>query len=158
EAGRHATVLDVAPGAAGRVRTLLREDPIEVAVIRARLVARLLLGVAFGRRLREQGPERARMLRIVPVEAGPLAGGAADLLREVVLELRVLALRVDVDAADVDGLELVPADAPVQDLVVAGLRVEAPPTIDLHERDGKRPVVRAEMRDRLARRQRLDAR
>src|SRR6185369_2697865 len=100
EAARHLAVLEVALGAAGRVRALLRQDPEDVAVVGLRAGVGALLAIPFGGRLREERAERARVLagRVLPVEAVALAGVAAELLRVVAFEPQVLALRVDVDA------------------------------------------------------------
>src|SRR5262249_31575723 len=52
-----------------------------------------------------------------------------------------LALGVDVGAARLDRVELVSPDAPVDDLLFAGRRVEAPARAGRHDRDRKRIVV-----------------
>ena len=71
-------------------------------------------------------------VRVLPRQAVLLARRADDALRvlvharAVVLLRGVLVLRLDVAAADLDGVELVPADAAVEDLLPSGLGVEAP--------------------------------
>src|SRR5512139_1797764 len=50
-------------------------------------------------------------------------------------------LRLDVSAADLDGVELVSADPSIEDLLPAGLRVEAPPSALPDDRDRERPVL-----------------
>ena len=73
-----------------------------------------------------------RSVGALPRQAVLLAGGADDALRVLIHRERlallegVLVLRLDVAAADLDGVELVAADPTVQDLVPAGRGVEAP--------------------------------
>ena len=58
------------------------------------------------------------------------------------LRQRVLSLRLDVAVAHLDGIELVAADAPAQDLLPSGCRVEGPLAVVLDDGDGHRPVRR----------------
>src|SRR5262249_9749536 len=107
---------------------------------------------------RDQWAKRAGLLaRLrVPEEAIVLAraadeprGELADSVSIPVLRV-VLALRVDVGQAHLDGAELVLADPSVENLVLAGRRVEAPDGSVWHERNGKREIVRAHIEDQLA--------
>jgi hypothetical protein len=55
----------------------------------------------------------------------------------------ILALRFDVSPADLDRVELVAADAPAEDLLPSGGRVEGPLAVLLDDRDRHRPVSRS---------------
>ena len=57
------------------------------------------------------------------------------------LHKRVLMLRLDESAADLNGGEFVSPDRPIEDLLPAGRRVEAPPSALPDDRDRERPVV-----------------
>src|SRR5262249_8031563 len=53
----------------------------------------------------------------------------------------VFVLNVDIAAANLDRIELVTADAALEDLLAAALRVEVPLAGDLYERHREGPVV-----------------
>src|SRR4029077_8471965 len=57
---------------------------------------------------------------------------------------RVVVLRLDVAAADLDGVELVAADAAIENLLEARLRIERPLAAALYDRHRERPIVRAD--------------
>src|SRR4029453_8682920 len=92
--------------------------------------------VEIRRAFRDQRSERTRLLAPArigrPVQAVELAGCARELLGvgqdavAVAIDRRVFLLRGDVRAQDADGVELVFADAPVEDLFGALLGREAP--------------------------------
>jgi hypothetical protein len=66
----------------------------------------------------------------------------------VAIPARVFELRVDVGLAQLDGLELITADPPVEDLLFADLRVEPPAGVLLDQGDRQRPGVRPDDDDR----------
>src|SRR4029077_10512919 len=109
--------------AARGVRPLRGEDAEEVAVERLRLGARVVQRISFPRRVGEEGSERtlAGSARVLPVEAVALARLAAALLREdgAGIVPGVLQLRLDVRTKGRDRRQLVAADAPVEQLVLA---------------------------------------
>ena len=107
--------------------------------------------------MRPEGALLAVGDRGIPVEPVLRAGGAHEPLGELlhaalVPDLaRVLALRRDVGSADGDGVELVPADAPIHDLFDAFGGVEPPVRAAPDEGDGEGPGVRADEQDRPVR-------
>ena len=60
----------------------------------------------------------------------------------------VLRLRVDVCEAGQNRIQLVAADAPIDDLLDAIARVESPPATFFHERKRKWPLVVADQQNR----------
>src|SRR5262249_55921945 len=134
---------------------LALEETEAVSVVRARRVRVAL--VALARRARDERADRARIRALVgrPVEAVVLAGRAEHTPREgrrlsVASLGSVLALRVDERVQRRERRELVAPDAPVGDLLEAGVGVEVPLAVDVHERDRHRPAVVAEHRDLAA--------
>ena len=103
------------------------QDLEVVAVVRLGLV-----GVALLDRARDGFADRTvpRSVGVLPRQAVLLARRADDALGvlvdagRVVLRERVFVLRLDVAAADLDGVELVAADAPIEDLLAPGAGVE----------------------------------
>src|SRR5215471_17319253 len=154
EAPDHVPVGHVVRGAAWRIRPLAGQDPVVVAVVRNRPLLRAF-PVALGPCLGHERPERALWLAGLglPVESVALAGRAGEALRvfeHLALLARlgvVLALRIDVSEADLDGAELVPSDAPVDDLFLSLGRVEAPARSVGHHGNGEGVVVAAHVED-----------
>src|SRR5437773_1656833 len=134
------------------MRALRGEDAVDVAVVRLWL-AGLVRPVPFGVGLGNERAQRARVAarRILPVEAVALAGVAAHLLRvdaharAGTVPARVLALGLNVGTTRGERPELVSPDTTVQYLLVTGRGVKPPLCAVLHQRDGERPVVLAEM-------------
>jgi hypothetical protein len=58
-----------------------------------------------------------------------------------VLPERIRVLRLHVIVADLNGVQLVPADAAVEDLLLPGFGVEGPPAAVADDRDRQRPVL-----------------
>src|SRR6267142_4412208 len=151
EARDHLATRDVVVLAARGIGPLRRQDAVEIAVERCR--PRLLAPVPLGPGADDQVAQRAGRLSGLggPVEPVALAGRAAEMLG--VLEETVavavlgvvLALRVHVGQARLHRVELVPADAPRDDLLATLSRIEPPALADLHERDGERPVIGADV-------------
>src|SRR5437773_9333855 len=147
------------------MRALRGEDAVDVAVVRLWL-AGLVRPVPFGVGLGNERAQRARVAarRILPVEAVALAGIAAHLLRvdaharAGTVPARVLALGLNVGTTRGERPELVSPDTTVQYLLVTGRGVKPPLCAVLHQRDGERPVVLAEMGRDGARRERLEPR
>ena len=118
--------------------------------------ARLVAPIPLGPRPNDQGAQRAE--RFVgaggPVEPIALTGRAGELLRVLadavgVAILRVvIPLRVHVGQTRLDRVQLVPADAPREDLLASLLRIESPALPVFHERDRERPVVVANLEHR----------
>src|SRR5262249_37730018 len=99
--------------------------------------------------VRDERPERALVaVGLLPVKAVLLARRAAEALRVVSEPRVVLNLGVDELAARRDRRELVPANAPVEQLLLARGGIEEPTVAVTRERDRERPVVLAEMDDR----------
>ena len=86
-----------------------------------------------------------------------LAGRAGDLLcidaggLAVMPRRRVLLLRIDVDLAHLDGIELIAPDAPVENFLRARGGVEAPHVALLHDGNRHRPVFVADVQNALRR-------
>src|SRR5262245_3203297 len=156
EAADHVSVGHVVRGAAGRIRPLPGQDPVVVAVVRNRPLLRAF-PVTLGPCLGHERSERALWLTGLglPVESVTLAGRAGEALG--VLEHLtllaclgvVLALRIDVSEAYLDRAELVPPDAPVEDLFFSLGRVEAPARSVGHHGNGEGVVVAAHVEDDL---------
>src|SRR6266436_4255450 len=155
EAADHVTTGHVVGRPVRRIRTLAREDPVVVAMI-GRLSSSS--AVSLGPGLRHERSERARLLaRLgVPVEAVPLARRAPQSLRVfadfalLALPGIVFALGIDVGEAHLDGVELVPADAAVEDLFAARRGVEAPARAVGHHGNGEGEIVRAHVEHDLS--------
>src|SRR5438552_13442772 len=85
-----------------------------------------------------------------PIETIASAGAAAKPLRvlEHVITVAILAgvfaLGLDIGAADMKGVDFIPANPPVENFLFSCLRIEEPLTILLDERDGKGPAVRSQ--------------
>src|SRR5215472_17325486 len=156
EAADHVPVGHVVRGAAGRIRPLPGQNPVVVAVVRNRPLLRAF-PVALGPCLGHERPERALRLTGLglPVESVTLAGRAGEalgVLEHLALLARlgvVLALRINVGEADLDRAELVPPDAPVEDLFLSLGRVEAPARSVGHDGNGEGVVVAAHVEDDL---------
>src|SRR5262249_14309433 len=133
----HLAVHHVVERAAGRVRALLREDPVVVAVVRLASAAGL---VTLRGRRRDEIAERALLFAAGgrPVEPILLAGLAHDPLRigadtGAMVLLGILVLRIDEGEACPDGVELVAPDAAEQDFLAAGRGVELPGLAFAHD-------------------------
>src|SRR5215467_13552218 len=156
EAADHVPVGHVVRGAAGRIRPLPGQNPVVVAVVRNRPLLRAF-PVALGPCLGHERSERALWLTGLglPVESVALAGRAGEALgvfEHIALLARlgvVLALRIDVGEADLDRAELVPSDAPIEDLFLSVGRVEAPARSVGHHGYGEGVVVAAHVEDDL---------
>ena len=111
--------------------------------------------IAVAPRLGGQCAQRTRRLvgLRLPEQSVALAPGADDLLRVLqhavaVQVLRgVLSLSVHVGQTYLDRLQLVAADPAPEDLLPSPRDIEAPPLGVLHDRNGERPVVLAQMED-----------
>src|SRR5262249_48294713 len=112
EAGDHVAVNDVVVAPARRILALPREDAIVVALVG---IAGLVLG-QVARLLGDEGPEGARLVRIIlrlPVETVLLAGAADELLGifedivAVAIRAGILHLGIDIGAESLYGGQLV---------------------------------------------------
>ena len=125
----HLAVHDIVGCAAFRVRSLFGDDLIVVAVIRRTALVGL---VALLRRLREQLAERALLvaLRDRPVKPVLLAGIADEVLgidaraRAGAVLFGVFILGVDIGKTNLDGVELVAADPPVENFATTLLGID----------------------------------
>ena len=129
EAARHTIVEDVIPGAAGRIRPLLGQNPEIVAVIGPRLHMRGA-GPVTGRP--GLGDERAQRAFLFAWFDGPIEPITLSNRAHVVLRIfrsaagaqisgGIFALGRDVDAAHRDDTALIAADAPIKNLIGAGV-------------------------------------
>ena len=105
-------------------------------------------------RLGDQRSEGAvrRVLGSWPIKTVLLALRAQQPLRvlhafAVAVDLRIFALRIHVGLENLDGRELVLADAPIEDFFLASRRVEAPGASILNDRNGERVFVLADDED-----------
>src|SRR5262249_51779540 len=126
---------------------------VAVAVVRDALGRAGLVALALrGGEERAEGALRLAFLRLV-VEAVALPRRAGDAARVVEQAVRVwvhavvVLLRVDVSDAGLHRGALVAPDPPRDDLVVAGVGVEAPARRLLHDRDREGPAVVADVED-----------
>src|SRR5215470_10358333 len=157
EAADHVPVGHIVRGAAGRIRPLPGQDTVVVAVVRNRPLLRAF-PIALGPCLGHERSERALWLTGLglPVESVTLArraGEALGVLEHLALLARlgvVLALRINVGEADLDRAELVPPDAPIEDLFLSLGRVEAPARSVGHHGNGEGIVVAAHVEDDLS--------
>src|SRR5262245_21481905 len=155
EAPDHTAVSSIVVRAVARAWALAGEDAIEIAVVRHR---RVTSPVALTSRPHDQRPERAQRLAGLrrPVQTVVLAGRARELLGVLPEPVGVsilgvvLTLGVDVGQAHLDGLKLVPSDAPVEDLFLARHGVEAPDGTVRNQRNREREVVLSDVEDDLA--------
>src|SRR5208337_2908356 len=127
------------------------------------------LGARRGEPLRFRGgDERAERTLLLagrgrPVEPdvpGADAGDSPRIFVEPVAERifrGVVPLRFDIGAADLDCVQLVPADAAFDDLLGAGLDVEKPTRSSFDERNWIGPFLLAEDDDRLVRALHIEA-
>ena len=156
EPSHQATVGEVVIRSARRVLPLGGEDAVVVAPVRDGV--RRVLGVALAPRPGDQWPQRTGGLPRVrrPVQAVALsraAGERARVMQEriaVGITRVVLALGVDVGEGDLNRVELVLADAPVEDLLPARRGVEAPPRAIRNDGNREREVVAPHDQDHLA--------
>src|SRR5437870_98367 len=80
-----------------------------------------------------------------PIETIASAGIAAKPLRvlehviTIAILARVFALGLEVGAADMEGVDFIPTNPPVEDFLFSCLRIEEPLTILLDKRNRKRP-------------------
>src|SRR5215468_3786383 len=156
EAADHVPVGHVVRGAAGRIRPLTGQDTVVVAVVGNRPLLRAF-PVALGPCLGHERPERTLWLAGLglPVESVALAGRAGEalgVLEHIALLARlgiILALRIDVGEADLDRAELVPPDAPIENLFLSVGRVEAPARSVGHHGNGEGVVVAAHVENDL---------
>src|SRR5215813_713745 len=156
EAADHVPVGHVVRGAPGRIGPLPGEDPVIVAVVRNRALLRAF-PVALGPCLGHERPERTLWLAGLglPIESVALAGRAGEALgvfEHLALLARlgiILALRIDVGETDLDRAELVPSDAPIEDLFLSVGRVEAPARPVGYHGNGEGVVVAAHVEDDL---------
>src|SRR5262249_4758692 len=148
ESRDHVTARDVVVLAVLGGGPLRGQDPVEIAVVRRR-PARCVASVTFGPRADDQVTQRAGWLAGLggPVEPVALAGSAGELLRvledaaaSAILGV-VLALRVHVGQARLHRVQLVPADAPREDLLAPLFCIEPPAIVVLHDWNRERPVV-----------------
>ena len=105
-------------------------------------------GVALGQLLRHQGPQGALGLagNRFPIQTVTLSFSTEDGLREfAVPQGEVCLLRRHEVLADAEGRGLVLPNPPVQDLLLTRLGVEEPCSPLLDERNGRRPVLRADV-------------
>src|SRR5271163_1238186 len=63
----------------------------------------------------------------------------------VAIHVGIFALGLRVGAADANGAQLIGANAPVEDFLLAGLSIENPASILFDQRNGKRPTVGAQL-------------
>ena len=150
----HRAVIQITHLTARGVRSLARQDPEVIAMIRI-----VLIGISLGERLRDDFANRTFVVFTLafPVQAIFLSGCTDDLLcvdgnvgGSPVL-CRVLILRFHEPAANLDRVQLVTPDPPRQDLLLALRRIEVPLAVALDNRNRHRPLV-------LARQQRLRCR
>ena len=151
---------EIVVGAAGCVRPLPGEQPIDVAVKRhAR--HRAFLQVTLGARPCESLAERAWLFTVGrgPVQAVFLSLGADEpvgvVQQRILLQIAhvVLALRIDVSQAGLDGSEFVLTDSAVDDLLGTRFGVEMPLSVLHDDGNGEGPFVRPHFEsDRICRR------
>ena len=146
EATDHRALDDEVELAERRRRALPLQDLEVVAVVRLVLVPVALRDRAGDLLAHRSAPGAVRVL---PGETVLLSRGADDLLRvlvhaRAVAALRgVLVLRLDEAPADLDGVELVPADAAEEDLPPACDGVETPRAPGLDDRNRQGPLALA---------------
>src|SRR6476620_976555 len=151
----HLAIHDIVGCAAFRVRSLFGDDLIVVAVIRRTALVDL---VALLRRLREELAERALLvaLRDRPVKPVLLAGIADEVLgigaraRAGAVLFGVFILSVDIGKKNLDGVELVAADPPVENFAATLRGIEGPFAGLAGQRDRKRIVIVADNQDGFA--------
>ena len=158
KAARHMAIDDIILSAAGRVLSLLGQNVEIVAVIGPRLWMRRTGPITGRPGARDERPQRAFLFAGFDGPIEPIA--LADLAHEVLRVFRraagpqvlggIFALGRDVGAAHFDDAELVAADAPIENLILTGLGVEAPAGVLANERDWQGPLVCADDQDCLA--------
>src|SRR6202043_3183300 len=89
-----------------------------------------------------------------PIEPILLARLADDALRVdadplAAILVGIFVLRIHVGETGLDGVELVGADAPIQDLHPAGFGIEAPGVALVHERDRERKIIASDDQRRV---------
>ena len=61
----------------------------------------------------------------------------------------IFALSLHISAANMNGAQFICSNAPIEDFLFATLRIETPLSILLHQGNGKRPAVGAQLQHRL---------
>src|SRR5215469_2908036 len=145
ESPDHDALDDVVELAESRCRTLSLQDFEIVAVVSRALFGRIAFLDRASHSLAHRSTGRA--IGVLPVQAIMFSWGAEDLLRilvdpGIIVDFGgVFLLRLDIATTYLDGVEFVGADAPVQNLIVALLCIEAPLRALFDDGNREGPIV-----------------
>ena len=147
EAADHLPLDDVVQSSARRVGSLALQNSIIIAMIGRRLLSDL---VPFGRCLRRQFAERARVAIVAPEQPILLARATDDALcvgphsLASAILFGVFVLGIDVSQRGLNSVQFIASDATIQNLETPGSRVELPASPVVHQRNRERKIVRAQ--------------
>src|SRR6516164_9007036 len=128
---------------------------LEVIAVVGLALGRVPLLDGVGYPLADRAAQRA--IRVSPGQSVVFARSADDVLCELVhlvalaLLERVVVLGFHIAPADLDGVQLITADAPSQQLLATGCGVERPLTAVFRHRDRSRPILFPHDQDRVIR-------